>query len=109
MGNKTIISGNAQYSVGNIVGIEAGGSFTAGNLDVTTGGVAEALPAVTCKAVWLQCKSTNTGKIYVGDNLSQPAEFSLGDPIPVLGVNDASLIYIDAAVSGEGVNYLIVT
>jgi len=55
--------------------------------------------------VLIQAKPGNTGVIYVGNPTTQKVELSAGKDIFVR-VDDLADIYIDASVSGEGVNYI---
>jgi hypothetical protein len=87
---------------------------------VTNAGTRVALNAVALpvKQVIIQCKSSNTGKIFVGDNtVSSIISIEMGVPqsgiiLPAVrllpatagGTLDLNTVYIDSAVNGEGVN-----
>lgn len=66
---------------------------------------AQAITSVTVKAL-----STNTGLIYVGNSTvasTNGFQLSAGDSVS-MDVTDLSTVYLDCAVSGEGVSYLAV-
>jgi hypothetical protein len=93
-----------------------GGSSTAGAVDngtktVTTSGTAEQLAADTeCTSVAITPLSTNTGIIYVGGpNVNAATEngFPLDSGISiVISTDNLNDVWIDAAVSGEGVAFI---
>ncbi|KKM00680.1 hypothetical protein LCGC14_1801990 [marine sediment metagenome] len=83
-------------------------------VNVTTAGTAVPLSATRIVAGWvfLQAKTANTGKIYVGESdvssTSKMVELSATDGFTfpdnaVPSMYDLKDIYIDASVSGEGV------
>lgn len=87
---------------------------------VSVAGTRETLASATiyCKQLFVQALSTNTGKIYIGDNtVIATVAIELGTPVPgvvlpavrLVSVDESTPInisdlYIDAEVSGEGVN-----
>lgn len=86
-----------------------------GEQDVTLAGTREPLMSARTPASWviIQSKSANTNYVYVGGNavdstngLSLIAEDSV--TFPSVGSTtpyDLALIYVDAAVDGEGVKF----
>lgn len=83
-----------------------------GSKNVTTAGTAVTLGSSTsCKAITITARLSNTGIISVGGSTVVAASGSrrgtplgAGDSI-TLEINDISLVYIDATVSGEGVTF----
>lgn len=67
---------------------------------------------ITCYSVTIKALSTNTGKIYIGDETVSSANGFDLDPRDSLDLRsdrariDLSEIYIDAAVNGEGVRFI---
>ena len=92
-------------------------SFVTGQKDVTTAGTAEQLPDVEIPngfAVVIKAKSTNTGRIYIGNSKANAEDhsvaFSLGANEWVeLKITNLNLVWIDADVDGEGVEYIVET
>ncbi len=99
--------------------ILGGGGLGAGQAIVATAGVPVQLDPVTdgsqlWRAVLIKAKAANTGAIVVGDSTLSATNWPNDgltsdqaiwwDP-PSGGGLDLSLIYIDAAVSGEGVDF----
>lgn len=82
-----------------------------GSTNNVTSGVAVPLSSSTSTAsVTVRAKSTNTGKIYVGSSsVSASNGFQLAASETVSAdINNLNKIYIDAAVSGEGVTYIYI-
>lgn len=81
-----------------------------GQNDVTTAGTEEALASTTAltSGVTVKAKSDNTGNIYVGANpVTSSTGFILAAGEQVfIETDDLANVYIDAAVSGEGVSYI---
>lgn len=80
-----------------------------GHVTVTTPGTAVQFPAIACREVTIIGLDTNTGPVFVGD--SDVSETTYGvklnkDGSITLPVADTSLVYLDAAVAGEGVSYV---
>lgn len=92
-----------------VVEPEQPSTLLAGTKDVTEAGVEEALASSTIvkNSVLIQAKSTNTGTIKVGNATAnnQVVELSVLMWVVVV-IDDLSKIYIDATVTGEGVNYI---
>lgn len=78
---------------------------------VVTAGNRVQLPNNPCREVTIIGLSTNTGSIYIGgSNVSHSfygAELSAKDSI-TLTISNTNLVWIDSAVSGEGVSYVAV-
>jgi hypothetical protein len=78
---------------------------------VVSAGMRVNLPNYPCREITIIGLSSNTGSIYVGGNdVSFSAfgvELSAKDSI-TLTVSNTNLIWIDAAVSGEGVSYVAI-
>jgi hypothetical protein len=86
-----------------------------GQKSITAAGTAEALSAsnkAQC-AVAVKALTTNTGLVYVGNDgaadVSSSNGFPLaaGDTIIFEYVDDLANIWVDSAVNGEGVAYLV--
>ena len=86
-------------------------TLTGGELIVTTSGTALALGAsLATKSIYIRAKSTNGGNVYVGDSAvdattSQQIILAANDTVTIPIANRAT-VYVDAAVNGEGVDYL---
>jgi len=95
---------------GTLVVIAGNPSLGIGSKVVTTAGTRVQLSAasVPCKKVTLQSITTNTGKIYIGDNTVSASTGVYIYPANswTLTVSNLNLIYLDADNSGEGVVYL---
>ena len=85
--------------------------FNQGSQTVTTAGTRVQLntASVPCRVVLITGKLANTGYIYVGDvNVSSTAygkRLLAGDSITI-PIGNLNLVYLDASVNGEGVDYL---
>lgn len=92
-------------------------AFAHGQLDVTAAGTAEQLASDVSVPVGCQltviAKPGNTGTIYLGNSKanaeSATARFDgLSAGLAVsLKITNANLVWVDAAVSGEGVSYIV--
>jgi hypothetical protein len=86
-------------------------SITGSLANVTTAGTRIQLPAQACREVTIIALRSNTSSIFVGgSNVSSTvygAELLSRDTITIK-VSDASLIYMDSSVNGEGVSYLVI-
>jgi len=96
----------------NLADVLAGSSTISGAVvNVTTAGSRVQLPDIDCREVTVIAKRTNTGSIYVGGvNVSSSiygAELRPRDSI-TLSLSNANMIYIDAAVNGEGISYVAI-
>lgn len=83
-----------------------------GAKDVTTAATPVALAASTaCRVVWIKAKSDNTGVVAWGwSNTVRASGTVIGDQLEpgekvAVAVTNLSLLWIDAAVSGDGVTY----
>lgn len=99
-------------------------AISGGIKTVTTTGTGEALvtTATPCQYVIINALSTNTGIAYIGGSdvdkttkngiaLTVPAD-SAGVKAPascIIPIDDAAKIYVDVTVSGEGVQFVILT
>lgn len=78
-----------------------------GQKTVSAAGTAEKLTTTKTKDVLIKALSTNTGLVYVGDStVSASNGYQLSAKEEILLPLDASKIYIDSAVNGEGVCFL---
>ena len=81
-----------------------------GSKTVTAAGTAEAITTreISCAAVFLLPKSTNTDNVLLVDLTTESQTI----PIPTAGltlpVNNPALIKIDVAVNGEGIDWVAV-
>lgn len=86
-------------------------TLVTGVTNVTTAGTRVVLAtAQIVRSVTIKAKSTNTGKIYVGDVTVAAANgfpLDAGESVS-FELNNLASIYIDSAVNGEGVSYLAV-
>lgn len=86
-------------------------TLTGGEKTVAATGTAEALGAsLATKSIYIRAKSTNTGNVYVGDSAvdattSQQIILAANDSL-TLDISNRATVYVDAAVNGEGVDYL---
>ena len=86
-------------------------TLTGGELIVTTSGTALALGAsLATKSIYIRAKSTNGGNVYVGDSAvdattSQQIILAANDSVTI-PISNRATVYVDAAVNGEGVDYL---
>jgi hypothetical protein len=80
---------------------------THGQKAVTTAGTEVQLTNVKTKDILIKALSTNTGLIFVGLNgVDSSSGYILSKNEEVLLPLDASEIYIDCSVDGEGVSFL---
>jgi len=82
-----------------------------GRAVVTTAGVRVQLPDVPCRSATIRALSANTGAVYLGNELVNAATgfpLAAGDAVD-LAIDNLRRLYIDAAVGGEGIAYLVVT
>lgn len=86
-------------------------SVSSGILNVTTAGTAVQFPSTLCRRLLIIAKRGNTGSIYVGNSTvtstSYGAELLAGDSLE-LNISNASLLYINSSVNGEGVSYIAI-
>lgn len=84
--------------------------FDHGTQDVTTAGVAVALPSNVCSKVTVIAKRSNKGLIYIGgstvSNSSFGADLAATEAFTEW-VRNTSLIWINADISGEGVTFIV--
>jgi hypothetical protein len=67
------------------------------------------MPNVQSYRVILKAKTSNTGNIYVGNNLVSSSTgliLTAGESADFL-VSNANILYLDADTNGEGITYLI--
>lgn len=87
------------------------GNLIQGVVNVAAAGTRVQLPNQACREVMIIAKQGNTGSIFVGNNGVSAAEYGAElkakDSI-TLPVRNLNLIYIDAAVSGEGVSFVAI-
>jgi len=98
-------------NVENSVSITSPTSVTSGKDTVAAAGTHEQMANVPCKGVSIKALSTNTDMIYLGpDGVAAATGYQLaaGESIDI-AIDNLNRIYIDAAVTGEGVTYLAVT
>ena len=92
-------------------------TYTGTTKTVTSAGTAEAMAASRIMCTWcvIQPLAGNTGKVYIGDSTVSSStgiwlDAALGQSLTIPDVTaplpwDLSVIYVDAAVNGEGVNF----
>jgi hypothetical protein len=86
-------------------------TLNGGDKTVTTSGTAEALgTSLAIKSVYIRAKSTNTSFVCVGDSAvdeatNQQVILYANDSVTI-DIDNRGTVYIDADVSGEGVDYL---
>lgn len=82
-----------------------------GQTSVTTPGVRVQLPDVPCRAATLCARPSNTGNVFVGAELVNSANGYIRSPGASLdlAIDNLRRLYIDAAVAGEGISWLVVT
>jgi phosphatidylserine/phosphatidylglycerophosphate/cardiolipin synthase-like enzyme len=94
--------------LGKILPLEA---VWTGQLTVPSPGARVQLPDVPCRSASLRALSSNTGSIYLGNELVNSATgyvLSPGDALD-LAIDNLRRLYIDAAVANEGICFLVVT
>lgn len=86
-------------------------TLTGGSKTVTAAGTAEALgTTLATKSIYIRAKSTNTSFICIGDSgvdesTNQQIVLYANDAV-TLDISNRMTVYVDADVSGEGVDYL---
>ena len=80
-----------------------------GEKNVATAGTQEQLTATPtpCVGVWIRCKASNTGNIFVGGatvGSTNAIPFPAGTFLQI-SCQDASDLWIDSSVNGEGVHW----
>ena len=97
-----IILGSSVTSGGTI---EPHSTLLDGTKAVASAGTAEALAATTTvKSVLVQALYANTGAILIGNATSQSVRLFPGD-VAVYLIDDLAKVFVDAAVSAEGVAF----
>lgn len=79
--------------------------------NVTTAGTRVQLPSYACREVTIIAKKANTGSIFVGGSDVSSTVYGVelaANESATLAVSNANIIYLDAAVSGEGVSYVAI-
>jgi phosphatidylserine/phosphatidylglycerophosphate/cardiolipin synthase-like enzyme len=82
-----------------------------GRLTVPSPGARVQLPDVPCRSATIRALSTNTGSVYLGNELvdsSTGFPLAAGDAVDI-AIDNLRRLYIDAAVADEGVAFLVVT
>ena len=77
---------------------------------VATAGTQIRLSAQSAQSITIKAKIANTGIIYVGNagvSSSNGFELSAGDTVS-LDINDASDVWINSTVNGEGISYITI-
>ena len=100
-----------RVNIENTVEITSPTSVTSGKDTVAAAGSHEQMANVPCKGVSIKALSTNTGMIYLGPDGVEAAtgyQLAAGESIDI-AIDNLNRLYIDAAVTGEGVTYLAVT
>ena len=96
-------------SSNNIVEQNAPSNLGQGIKDVTTSGTAEALASSTsCKKVLIKAKSTNTGKVYVGNSSVSSSNTAIeleAEDAFEMEIDNLNKIYLDVDTNGEGVKF----
>jgi hypothetical protein len=93
------------------VTITGGDSLTGKLANVTTAGTKIQLANISCREVTVIARKGNTGSIYVGGSDVSSILFGVelqANESFTFSVSNASLIYIDSSVSGEGISYVTV-
>lgn len=89
-------------------GLAPASAIYSGNKNVTTAGIALALASsqALTRGVRVRAKDANTGLIYIGGAsvTTGSDRLTAGESIWI-DANNLALVYIDAAVSGEGVTF----
>lgn len=79
--------------------------------NVTTAGTRVQFPSYACREVTVIAKKGNTGNIYVGGSDVSATVYGVtlaANESFTFSIANTNLIYIDAAVSGEGVSYVAI-
>lgn len=80
-----------------------------GHVTVATPGTAVQLPAFACREVTIIGLDSNTGPIFVGDAGVSPTTYGVKlnkNGSITLPVQNTNMVYLDAAVTGEGISYV---
>ena len=104
-------------AIGAIGGTVNRGSFITGQKTITTAGIAEqllsqAVPNGFTAAV--AAKETNTGLVYIGNSKANAENHAVALPLSsgrviTLKITNLNLIWVDAAVNAEGIDYILET
>ncbi|MCG7217357.1 hypothetical protein [Paenibacillus mucilaginosus] len=91
------------------VNLKGSSAIKDGVISVSAPGVRVQLPNIPCREITVIARKNNTGTIYVGSETvsasSFAAELDKKDAI-TLPVSNASMLWIDASVAGEGISYV---
>jgi len=81
-----------------------------GQASVTTAGLRVQLPDVPCRSASIRARPANTGNVFLGDELVNSATGYILRPADIidLAIDNLRRLYIDAAVNGEGIAWLVV-
>lgn len=85
------------------------GRMTTGIVNVPISGTRVQLPNIPCEEVTIIAKKKNTGSIFAGDKFTTVTNYGAeleAKESYTFKVSNASLIYIDASISAEGVSYV---
>jgi len=102
-------------AIGAVGGTVNRSSFITGQKTVTAAGTAEQLPNQAVPdgfAVAITAKEANTGLVYVGNSKANAENHAVALPLSsgrttALKVTNLNLIWIDAAVNAEGIDYIL--
>ncbi len=85
-------------------------SVFTGQASVTTAGLRVQLPDVPCRSASIRARPANTGNVFLGDELVNSATGYILRPADIidLAIDNLRRLYIDAAVNGEGIAWLVV-
>ena len=92
-------------------------SFATGQKNVTTAGTAEQMATLTIPsrlAVVIKAKPANGGNIFLGNSKANAESSTVRHTLQAnegvkLYISNLNLVWIDAATSGEGVEYIVET
>lgn len=79
--------------------------------NVTTAGTKVQLDNIDCREVTVIARKGNTGSIYIGGSDVTSSNFGVelhANESFTFAVDNASIIYINASVNGEGVSYVTI-
>ena len=106
---KTTLTTSLDKELDSVASYQAGhGTLFNGQKTVTAAGTQVQLGAQSCNRINIKALSGNTGLIYVGVSTVDSAtgfELSAKEQI-TLDITDASMVWIDSSVNGEGVSYI---
>ena len=98
-----------------LAGIALQAGMGDGKKTVTAAGTAEALASTSTECIWVivTAKPANTGSVYIGGSTvdaTRGTPLLPGESVGIPGITpynlyDLALIYVDAAVNGEGVTF----